>query len=123
MTGEAIPEVAEANVGIWYLLMIVDRQWLTGLNGKYGINLQAVIETARELKDELELDIDLNFFQKVKAFETEVLNHAAGKDGGPCTEEKKKECREVFGEFFESTCKKCEVMKNGKRGSESNTEC
>jgi hypothetical protein len=119
MAGEALPEADEGNAGIWHLLMILDTQWLTGFNGKYGINLQAVIEAARELKEELDLEIDLHFFHKVKAFETEILKQAGG-NGGPCSEEKKNQCREIFGEFFESTCKKCEVMKHGGQGSEGN---
>ncbi len=105
MTGEAWPVIDEGNVEIWQLLMIMNTQWLSGFGGIYGINMQPIIESAREL----EIKTDWLFFAKVKAFEVGALKHTGGDTG--CTEKKKTACREQFGENLDWACKNCEDNK------------
>ena len=81
--------------------MIMSTQWLTDLRGRYGINMQAVIEGARELG----LDVDWHFFRSVKAFENEVLSFERGSG---CNAKKKEKCRAMFGDNLEWACANCE---------------
>ena len=108
------------NAGIWQLLMICKNQFRCSMAGIYGIDMTAVDKVAERIHEELDFEIDYLFYIKVKAFETEIVNHANAKyanQNGPCDEEKKKQCREIYGEYFEATCKKCEDMKNVRSGS------
>lgn len=113
MTGKEMPEVLDANVDIWDLLKVADTQWLVSFGGVFGVNMQ----TVRDMAYDLSIERDWLFYHKIKAYEQETLKHMSGSKDGPCNEDKKNQCRELYGEYFESTCRKCEVMKNGKSGS------
>lgn len=78
----------------------------------YRLDYGVIIEMAKALK----VEINQIFFEKVKAFENEVLRIWKGKKkkDGPCDEEQKAKCQFEFGEFFEWACKNCEVKNAGK---------
>jgi len=105
-------EVLPGNAAVWDLLMQCRTQWRVGFGGVYAIDLAAVIEAARCCG----IVPDGGFLEKVGIFEEEVLRALRRKEAsGPCSEEKRKQCEEVFGrEFLAWACRNCEEMK-GKR--------
>lgn len=102
MTGGEVA-IEDGNEEIWQLLMFLDKQWLCGFSGIYGIDMQTVIKTAHAL----EIETDLLFFRKVHAYETEVLKHTGTNSGG-CSEQKKSKCREMFGDNLDWACQNCD---------------
>lgn len=75
----------------------------------YGLDYGVVIEMAKAL----DIERDQTFFEKVRAFEIEVLRIWKEKsdEEGHCDEKQKEKCKIEFGEFFEWACKNCERMK------------
>ena len=100
--------------------MITARQWRTeiegviGLKGGFigsrlaGIDLAIVIKTA----EAMEIPVDRAFLTRVRSFESQVLKAATeGKRDapkeGPCTRAQEEECRILYGQYFEATCRMC----------------
>lgn len=71
----------------------------------YGLDYGVVIEMAKAL----DIESDQTFFEKIRAFESEVLR--IWKDKGHCDEKQKERCKIEFGDFFEWACKNCERKK------------
>jgi len=101
-------------------VMITARQWRTetegviGPKGGYigtrlaGIDLPVVMRVA----EAMDVPVGRAFLSRVRTFESEVLKAAAsGKKGapkeGPCTAAEEQECRILYGEYFEATCRMC----------------
>ena len=105
------------NESLWYLLVITERQWrkepfgvLTPAGGYIssrdsGIDMATVISIA----EKLHIPTDRSFFIKLHLFEGEVLRLKALRESDRCSGGgiKEEECRDIFGEFFEWTCKTC----------------
>lgn len=100
------------------MMVLTATQWRTRIEGVIspaggfigerisGIDLPAVIKTA----EAVDIPVNLSFVEKVRMFEQEVLKAASSNkeaDDGPCTPAKKEDCRILYGEYFEATCRMC----------------
>ncbi len=86
--------------------MMMNTQWLCGFGGIYGLNMQPIISAAHDLQ----IETGWEFYEKVKAFETEALKHY-NKNAGGCNESQKAKCKEMFGSNLEWACDNCEDKK------------
>lgn len=109
MAGEDITEPLPDNVDIWNLLKLFSRQWLVGLQGIYGINMQAVMFAARELG----IAIDWAFLIKLNAFESTLIKLVNEDKKNKCDENQKEKCQLEFGEHLAWACANCGDNKNG----------
>ncbi len=76
-----------------------------------GLNYPSLVLVA----DRLSIATDRTFFEKVHFFEREVLAALAAGGSTRCTADKEAACREMYGRYFEWTCKKCPENKAGVR--------